>query len=101
MVVYLDNNRTHKNKMRTIYQELTANIDLKIDFRYIAPYSPKLNLVEYAIHLVRLNVTHNADCKDSLQKFEQHIKELANKKIFSKTQIINTLQHIENLMNKN
>ncbi|MBK8442379.1 MAG: transposase [Sphingobacteriales bacterium] len=101
VVVYLDNNRTHKDKMKTIYQELTAQLNLEIDFRYLTPYSLKLNLVEYAIHLIRLNVTHNADCKDSLQKFEQHINELTKQKIFTKNQIVNILQHIDDLINKN
>jgi transposase len=98
LIVYLDNNPTHKNKMKTLYEQLTENLSIHLDFRYIAPYSPKLNLVEYAIHILRQKVTHQADCKTSLQEFEEQINELAQQKIFSKNQIINILEHIESLV---
>lgn len=97
VIVFLDNNPTHKNKMKALYHQLTKNTIIKLDFRYIAPYSPKLNLVEYAIHIIRQKVTHHADCKASLQMFEQHIKELTNQKIFNKHQIINILEYIESM----
>ena len=84
--------------MKALYRQLTEKATIELDFRYIAPYSPKLNLVEYAIHIIRQKVTHHADCKASLQMFEEYIKVLTNQKIFNKHQIINILEHIEALV---
>ncbi len=52
--------------MQTFFADLTANLTIKVKFHLMAPYSPKLNLVEYAIHLIRQKVLHHADCKTSL-----------------------------------
>ena len=84
--------------MQNIFKELTANLEIDVKFHLIAPYSPKLNLVEYAIHWIRQEVLHHSDYKTSLAKFEALIKECCNQKIFSKEQIINILDHIESLV---
>ena len=97
--IFLDRNSTHKTKMQTIFTSLTENMAIKTTFHLMAAYSPKLNLVEYAIHLVRQKVLHHADCKTDLIQFESYIKELCdNQKILSKEQIINILEHIETLV---
>jgi hypothetical protein len=65
----------------------------------MVPYAPKLNLVEYAIHLIRQKVLHHADSKKSIMDFENAVKELCNiKKVINKNQIINILNHIEQLI---
>ncbi len=42
----MDRNPTHKKKMQTIFAELTKDLSIKVEFHFIAAYSPKLNLVE-------------------------------------------------------
>ena len=85
--------------MQTLFADLTGNLTINVKFHLMAPYSPKLNLVEYAIHLIRQKVLHHADCKTSLAQFESYVKELCeNQNLLSKEQIINILTHIENLI---
>lgn len=97
--VFLDRNTTHKTKMQTVYASLTAELHIQVKFHLMAPYSPALNLVEYAIHLIRVKALHHADWKKSLPEFEAHIKELCDdQKILTKEKIINILVHIESLV---
>ena len=97
--IFLDRNPTHKNKMQTIFKELTQHLNIKTTFHLMAAYSPKLNLVEYAIHLIRQKVLHHADSKTSLAQFEQAIKELCdNHRVLDKDQIINILVYIDSLV---
>jgi hypothetical protein len=64
-------------------------------------YSPKLNVVEYAIHQVRRQALHHADSKRSLPFFIERITTLCSEgKIFSKEQIINILDYIKSLVSK-
>ncbi len=99
--IFLDRNPTHRNKMLTLYAELMQDKEIDVVFHLMAPYSPMLNLVEYAIHLVRLKVLHHADHKLSLNEFVLKIEELCeNKKIVSKEQIINILEKIDSLVPK-
>ena len=67
--VFLDRNTAHKAKMQNIYASLTAQLQIQVKFHLMAPYSPALNLVEYAIHLIWLKVLHHADCKKNLSGF--------------------------------
>lgn len=97
--VFLDRNSAHKAKMQAIFASLTTQLQIQVKFHLMAPYSPALNLVEYAIHLIRVKVLHHADCKKSLPEFEAYIKELCeHHKILNKEQIINILEHIESLV---
>lgn len=99
--IFLDRNPTHKTKMQTSFATLTSELTIKVHFHLMAPYSPKLNLVEYAIHLIRQKVLHHAQCTSSLTKFESAIKDFCERqKIFTKEQIINILEHIESLVPK-
>lgn len=97
--IFLDRNSTHKAKMQALFNESTTNFTIKTTFHLMAAYSPKLNLVEYAIHLIRQKVLHHASCKSSLAQFESNIKEICeNQKLLNKEQIINILEHIESLI---
>jgi len=51
--VFIDNNPTHQQKMLTLFQEQSASLSIQLLFHYLPKYSPKLNLVEYLIHLIR------------------------------------------------
>lgn len=76
--IFLDRSTTHLSKMQNIFAALTEGLGINVRFHLMAPYSPALNLVEYAIHLIRLKALHHADCKRSLSEFETIIKELCD-----------------------
>jgi hypothetical protein len=101
--IFLDRNTTHKEKMKGLLAELLAQDTVKtkiaFTFHLMPAYSPKLNLVEYAIHQVRRQALHHADSKHSLPFFIERIAALCSEgKIFSKEQIVNILQHIKSLI---
>ena len=97
--IFLDRSTTHLGKMQNAFAALTQGLGIKVSFHLMAPYSPALNLVEYAIHLIRLKALHHADCKRSLSEFETIIKELCdNQKVLTKEHIVNILEHIESLV---
>lgn len=102
--IVLDQNTTHKQKMQQLYQEELALLSLlerkqiktKVVFTYLPAYSPKLNLVEYAIHLLRQRCLHHRPYNMKMDQIEQRLKEeLLKQKLLSPNQIINILQHIE------
>jgi len=100
--VFLDHSPTHKQKMKNLFQQKTADLNIQVIFHHLAPYSPKLNLVEYAIHLIRLKILHHADHKTPLKEFENLVSNLCqNQKIRSKQQIVNILDRIEKLVESN
>lgn len=85
--------------MQDIYEELAAELTCKISFHFIAPYSPKLNLVEYIIHKIRQNICHHADAKKDIEVFKSEIQQLClSGKLTNNEQIINTLQHIQDII---
>lgn len=85
--------------MQTFFDKLASGLTIKVRFHLMAAYSPKLNLVEYAIHLIRQQVLHHADCQKSLCHFEAAIQQIChNQKLLSKEQIVNLLEHIESLV---
>lgn len=99
--VFLDRSTTHLGKMQNAFAALTQEMGIEVSFHLMAPYSPTLNLVEYAIHLIRLKVLHHADCKRSVTEFKTLVKELCdNQKVLTKEQIVNILEHIESLVPK-
>ena len=101
LIIFLDRNPTHKTKMQLLFTSLTTHLPIQVTFHLMAAYSPKLNLVEYAIHLIRQKILHHADYKICLPEFETYIQELCDKgSILNKEQIINTLEYIESLIPK-
>jgi len=97
--IFLDRNSTHKTKMQNLLVTLTTQLTITIKFHLMAPYSPKLNLVEYAIHLILQKVLHHAHYKTSLVQLEKLVKALCdNQEVVTKQQIINILVHIESLV---
>jgi len=103
--LFLDRNSTHKSGMWKLYEQLAEDrgLEAQMNFHLMAAYSPKLNLVEYAIHLIRQKLFHHADCKKDLEEFVSDVKELceADEKLLTKEQIINTLDHIKGLLYEN
>jgi len=103
--VVLDHNTTHKEKMKRIFKQecLQLGIDNKIEviFSYLPVYSPKLNIAEYAIHLLRQRCLHHRPYGMTLEEIQQVLgEELASRTILSQKQIANLLHHIENLVDK-
>lgn len=97
--IFFDRNPTHKNKMQAIFHQLTKHLTVQFQFHLMAAYSPKLNLVEYAIHLIRQKVLHHADSSKTIADFEYAINNLCvNNPVLNKNQIINVLTHIEGLV---
>lgn len=88
--------------MKNRFHQKTETLTIQTCFHHFAPYSPKLNVVEYAIHLIRLKILHHADYKTPLHQFQNLIQELCDHhKILNPQQIVNILCHIENLVPKN
>lgn len=97
--IVLDNNTTHKQKMRT---QLTQHLqqmglinEIVVEFIYLPAYSPKLNLVEYVIHLLRLRFLHHLPLGTSLEKIEQQLEQfLQSDQFLSSEQVQKTLNFI-------
>lgn len=106
--ILLDNNTTHRQKMQGLYLEEVQKLGLEqgreiktqLVFTFLPAYSPKLNLVEYAIHLLRLRCLHHRPYNMKMHQIEERIqRELRKKKLLSPEQITNILQHIEQQVN--
>ncbi len=98
-LILLDNNPTHKQKMQDLFRKQAQGLTIQVTFDFYPRYSPKLNLVEYLIHLIRQKCLHHADHKRNLKEVEKQLLELLHQKQFvPQQQLINILQHIENLI---
>jgi transposase len=98
VTLFLDRNPTHLQAMQTAYEQLTADLPLRMRFVHFAPYSPTLNLVEYGIHWLRQRYLHQADCGQSLAEVGERLVRGVSQGIFSTEQIVNILVHIEALV---
>ena len=98
----LDNNSTHKNKMKYhLWLKMYANPecqelhDFKIQFFHTPPYSPDFNLAEYIIHQLRLKLLHRLPSKTTLEEVKNKIIDyIENKQLQTKEQIKNIINHI-------
>ncbi len=97
--VYLDRNTTHLVRMQTAYQELSAGLRIQMRFIHFAAYSPALNPVEYVIHWIRQRYLHHANCRQCLAEVKARLMAaLDHQVVFSVSQLINLLVHIEKLI---
>lgn len=99
LCIILDNNSTHKQKMRTQLtehlQQMGLATEIEVEFLDMPPYSPKLNLVEYVIHLVRLRFLHHLPIGTSLQTIAQQLEQfLQSNQFLSAEQVQKTLNFI-------
>ena len=95
----LDNNPTHKQKMRTQLSEHLRQMglakEIEVEFIDLPSYSPKLNLVEYVIHLLRLRFLHHLELGTSLDCIEQKLENFCQSHQFlSAEQVQKTLNFI-------
>ncbi|CAN5859789.1 hypothetical protein BH24BAC1_BH24BAC1_41010 [soil metagenome] len=98
----LDNNTTHKARMQSLFQHKSGHLPLEASFPYFPKYSPKLNVVEYLIHLIRLKWLHHADFGQRLEAVEKKLVDRLHQRVFlPAAKIANILQHIQELILKN
>jgi transposase len=99
VVFFLDQNPTHKNLMK-YNLALLPKLPIEISFEYIPAYSPKLNIVEFLIHLIRQKKLHHATHKRDLKQIVGELTQyLQHQKPFSQDAILNILEHIRLCLN--
>ncbi|NEO74638.1 IS630 family transposase [Moorena sp. SIO3H5] len=102
ITIYLDNNSTHKKKMKSKLARLLPLLGLEgkvnIEFSHIPAYSPDFNLAEYIIHQIRLQILHHMPIDATLDSIEVELETYLDKhQLQTPEQIKNTLEHIFNL----
>ena len=103
LCIILDRNPTHKLKMQA---QLAVHLDqmglaqsIQVEFLYLPSYSPKLNLVEYVIHLLRLRFLHHLSIGTTLAQIEQKLNQfLDSNQFLSAEQVQKTLNFIFSLV---
>jgi transposase len=100
LFIVLDNNSTHKQKMKRLLAEnlKAAEIDdeILIEFIHTPAYSPSLNLAEYEIHLLRLEKLHHLPANTTIAVIEEKLKDVHI--LMNSDQISKTLKHIFSLV---
>ena len=72
---------------------------ISVELLYVPSYSPKLNLVEYVIHLLRLRFLHHLPVGTTLSQIEQQLEQfLASNQFLSAQQVQKTLNFIFSLV---
>jgi len=102
LVVFLDRNTAHQKKVAGLLEKALGERKAvtEVEFHHFPAYSPKLNVFEYAIHLIRLKVLNHADAQKDLRQFVGEIK-VTCRKLLSTKQIVNILEHFEGLVKSN
>lgn len=102
LIIFLDNNSTHKEKMITMLNRLLSILGLAdkitVEFVYTASYSPKLNLAEYLIHQLRLRLLHHIPIGTTIEMIVEKVENFfQHNQLQTPEQIYNTMQHIYGL----
>jgi len=96
LFIALDNNSTHKEKMKRQLKEHLQSAELAdkiaVEFIHTPAYSPDFNLAEYEIHLLRLQKLHHLSSNITIAEIEQKLKDV--KILMNSEQISRTLEHI-------
>ena len=94
--IVLDNNPTHKLKMKNLLNEHLQSLGLEdkitVEFIHTPAYSPDFNLAEYEIHLLRLEHLHHLPSSVTIAEIEQKLESV--KVLMNSDQILKTLKHI-------
>lgn len=103
LCIILDNNPTHKLKMQaqlaTHLEQMGLAQSIEVEYLYLPSYSPKLNLVEYVIHLLRLRFLHHLPIGTTLAQIEQQLNHfLDSQQFLSPEQVQKTLNFIFSLV---
>jgi hypothetical protein len=96
LFIALDNNSTHKEKMkkqlREHLQALRLADEIAIEFIHTPAYSPDFNLAEYEIYLLRLQKLYHLPSNITIAEIEQKLKDV--RILMNSEQISRTLEHI-------
>lgn len=97
--IVLDNNKTHLQKMKTIFQTLAQeqHLTLRVVWRHTARYAPNYNLAEYAIAILRKKAIHHLPADFTLEQVCSRINNIIEEEnLMSQQQVFNTIDHILN-----
>ena len=94
--IILDNNSTHKQKMKGLFHEYLKSRGIAdkitVQFLHTPTYSPDFNLAEYEIHLLRLEKLHHLPSSTTIEQIQSSIENV--KQLMNPEQILRTLEHI-------
>jgi transposase len=100
LIIALDNNSTHKKKMKRLLAENLQSSgmadQLSLEFIHTPAYSPDFNLAEYEIHLLRLEKLHHLPSDTTMSEIKTKLENV--KMLMNSEQIANTLNHIFSLV---
>ena len=99
IIIILDNNSTHKDKMKSQLEILMSALEIKdkiqVEFLHTPAYSPDFNLAEYIIHLLRLRFLHHLPLDITIEQIEQKLSDyFLSHQLQTPPQIKNTIDHI-------
>lgn len=97
--IVLDNNKTHLQKMKTIFDTLAQeqNLTIRVSWIHTARYAPKYNLAEYAIAMLRKKALHHLPTDFTIEQVCSRIESIMeNENIITQQQVFNTIDHILN-----
>lgn len=99
----LDNNSTHKDKMKSYFNTLMSTLEIdnkiQVEFVHLPPYSPKFNLAEYIIHLLRLKFLHHLPLNVTIEQIESKLSNyFLSDQLQTPQQIKNIIRHICDLV---
>lgn len=99
LTIILDNNSTHKDKMKSQVKKHLENLEIEnqitVDFIHTPVYSPNFNLVEYIIHLLRLRLLHHQNADISIQQVQEKLDNYFKfNQLQTPEQIQNIIEHI-------
>lgn len=103
ITIILDNNSTHKDKMKSQLETLMSTLEIQskiqVEFIHTPPYSPNFNLAEYIIHLLRLKFLHHLHLNTTIDQIEQKLSNyFSSHQLQTPKQIQNTIRHICDLV---
>ena len=97
LTVILDNNSTHKDKMKSQLKIHLSNLKIEdkiiVDFFHTPPYSPNFNLVEYIIHILKLRLLHHLPLGVNIQQVQDKLEN------YFKCNQLQTPEQIQNIIN--
>ncbi len=103
VTIILDNNSTHKDKMKSQLETLMSALEIQdkiqVEFLHTPPYSPSFNLAEYIIHLLRLRFLHHLPLNVTIEQIEPKLSDYCSShQLQTPQQIKNTIRHICDLV---